>query len=105
MICSALSQGLHDGRPRYVERSKARGEPFKVVTPAEIVYCQAIEAWVFRHPDIKTASYPPNEVNEESLTFFDCDTTSFLTICTLHMNPERLLLVDENSFYRFVRPH
>jgi hypothetical protein len=52
------------------------------------VYCQAIEAWVFRHPDIKTANYPPDEVNGCLEYSFDHDISSFLTICTLHMNPE-----------------
>lgn len=48
--------GFHDGRPKYVERNKVDGAPFKEVTPAEIVYCEAIESWVFRHEGIITGN-------------------------------------------------
>ena len=54
-------KGVHDGRSRYVERNKVNGAPFKHVTPAEIVYCQAIEAWIFRHTDIATAEDEQDE--------------------------------------------
>jgi hypothetical protein len=35
------------------------GAPFKHehgIIPAEIVYCQVIESWVFRHDDIRTSN-------------------------------------------------
>jgi hypothetical protein len=51
-----LCEDFHQGRPRYVERNKRSGAPFtSMITPAEIVYCQDIESWVFRHQDIRTS--------------------------------------------------
>jgi hypothetical protein len=55
-------KGSHGGRPRYVERNKIDGKPFKDITPAEIVYCAAIKAWVFRHMQIRTADDYDNQV-------------------------------------------
>ena len=45
-------QSTNSYRPRYIERNKVNGSPFKEVTPAEIMYCQEIDSWVFRHVDI-----------------------------------------------------
>jgi hypothetical protein len=42
-------------RPRYVEMNKEKGEPYKSTIPAEIIYCEDIEAWVLMHPKIKTS--------------------------------------------------
>mmetsp|Transcript_16833 Transcript_16833/g.27649 ORF Transcript_16833/g.27649 Transcript_16833/m.27649 type:complete len:517 (+) Transcript_16833:850-2400(+) len=42
-------------RPRYVEMNKEKGNPFKDTIPAEIIYCEDIESWVFFHPRILTA--------------------------------------------------
>jgi hypothetical protein len=49
------NKGTHDGRPRYVERNKENGGVFKHVSPAEIIFCGKIEAWVFRHKNIRTS--------------------------------------------------
>jgi len=45
----------HDGRPRYVEHNKEDGSPFLETVPAEIIYCEKLEAWVFRHKNIRTS--------------------------------------------------
>ncbi len=63
-ITFVLFQGSFDGRPRYVERDKVHGEPFQFVTPAEIIFCEEIQAWVFRHEDIKTSIVKDQEVNK-----------------------------------------
>ncbi|KAL7552484.1 hypothetical protein ACHAWF_015731 [Thalassiosira exigua] len=42
------------GYPKYVERNKENGSPFKSTIGAEIVYCPNLEAWVFRHGMIST---------------------------------------------------
>ena len=58
-VMSQFCEDLHHGRPRYVERNKVDGAPFKRehgIIPAEIVYCQVIESWVFRHDDIRTSN-------------------------------------------------
>ena len=55
--------GVHDGRPRYIERNKEQGEAYAHVIPAEIVYCRDIEAWVFKHEHIQTSLDVDNEVN------------------------------------------
>jgi hypothetical protein len=41
-------------KPRYVEQNKEDGSPFRSTVPAEIVYCDDAEAWVFRHERIST---------------------------------------------------
>lgn len=41
------------GKPRYVEQNKENGKPYHSTIPAEIVYCQEAEAWVFRHSKIR----------------------------------------------------
>ena len=43
--------GFFGGLPRYVEQNK-RGDPFRSTLPAEIVYCQSMGRWVFRHKNI-----------------------------------------------------
>lgn len=45
-----------NGRPSYIEMNKEDGDPFqrKDPGPAEIMYCEDIEAWVFRHSRIRT---------------------------------------------------
>ncbi len=53
--------GVADGHPRYVERNKNTAEPYNELVGAEIVYCLAIKAWVFRHRDIKTSKKNQNE--------------------------------------------
>jgi hypothetical protein len=47
--------GVVAERPRYVEMNKEKGEPYKSTIPAEIIYCEDIEAWVLMHPKIKTS--------------------------------------------------
>jgi hypothetical protein len=42
------------GKPRYVEQNKEDGRPFRSTIPAEIVYCEDAESWVFRHEKIST---------------------------------------------------
>ncbi|KAL7551942.1 hypothetical protein ACHAWF_015151 [Thalassiosira exigua] len=54
-------------RPRYVERNKEDGDRFIKQIPAEIMYCDEIESWVFNHPDIKTSN-----PKESSTTENDC---------------------------------
>jgi len=44
-----VETGTKERRPRYIEHNKEDGEKFRVTHPAEISYCDAIEAWVFRH--------------------------------------------------------
>ena len=53
----------HHGRPRYVERNKEDGSEFQVTVPAEIIYCEYLEAWVFRHPNIRTSLDDLEEVS------------------------------------------
>jgi len=35
--------------------NKEKGGAYKKTIPAEIIYCEDIEAWVFMHPNIKTS--------------------------------------------------
>jgi hypothetical protein len=56
----------HDGRPRYVERNKEDGSPFLETVPAEIIYCESLGAWVFRHPNIRTSLDELEEVSERT---------------------------------------
>jgi hypothetical protein len=53
-LMNPIENGTHDGKPRYVEQNKERGRPFQSTIPAEIVYCQDSESWVFRHEYILT---------------------------------------------------
>lgn len=47
--------GGHDGYPKYIEQNKGDGTAFgSSVIGAEIVYCNEIGSWVFRHPLIST---------------------------------------------------
>lgn len=51
-------EGYHAGRPVYKERRKFDRQPYKGngrqrVKPAEIRYCQDINAWIFTHEHIK----------------------------------------------------
>ena len=55
--------GTHDGRPMYIERNKEHGGAYTHVIPAEISYCQEMEAWVFRHDNIRTSFADDNEVS------------------------------------------
>jgi len=55
----------HDGRPRYVEHNKEDGSPFLETVPAEIIYCEDLEAWVFRHKNIRTSLDELEEVSED----------------------------------------
>jgi hypothetical protein len=61
--------GLYGGYPRYVERSKNQigislnenaddtfFGPDNSIPGAEIVYCQDVNSWVFRHPNITTSA-------------------------------------------------
>mmetsp|Transcript_22209 Transcript_22209/g.45394 ORF Transcript_22209/g.45394 Transcript_22209/m.45394 type:complete len:708 (+) Transcript_22209:228-2351(+) len=56
-----VENGTHDGRPKYTEQNKERGDPFINTIPAEIVYCEDDEAWVFRHERIRTSANEENE--------------------------------------------
>ena len=64
ITASILYEGLFDGRPRYVEWNKVHGDH---VIPAEIVFCNEIQAWVFRHEDIRTSIDEDNEVSTSYL--------------------------------------
>jgi hypothetical protein len=64
-----LLLGTHDGRPRYVERNKENGGAFKQVIPAEIIFCKKIEAWVFRHKNIRTSLDNDYEVSSSRSLF------------------------------------
>ena len=44
-----------------------RGDPYDRVTPAEIVFCNEVQAWVFRHEDIRTSIDEDNEVSTSYL--------------------------------------
>ena len=57
-----VENGTHDGRPKYTEQNKENGEPFVHTIGAEIIYCEDLEAWVFRHEKISTS---PNDGDEE----------------------------------------
>ncbi|KAL7531293.1 hypothetical protein ACHAXR_003958, partial [Thalassiosira sp. AJA248-18] len=50
-----VENGIHHGRPKYTEQNKEDGDAFKKTIGAEIVYCEDIESWVFRHDNIRTA--------------------------------------------------
>ena len=55
---------VHRGYPKYIEQNKNDGTPFgDSVTGAEIIYCNDLGSWVFRHPDILTTQInePENE--------------------------------------------
>ncbi|KAL7478407.1 hypothetical protein ACHAW6_004170 [Cyclotella cf. meneghiniana] len=57
--------GIYVGKPRYVEQNKEDGLPFRSTIPAEIVYCEDSESWVFRHEKISTTlSKDDDEKNE-----------------------------------------
>jgi len=43
-----------EDRPMFTERNKEDGDRFQKTVPAEFMYCEDIEAWVFRHPQIRT---------------------------------------------------
>ena len=55
--------GTHDGRPKYTEQNKEDGDPFLRTLGAEIIYCQDLESWVFRHEHIKTSPDEDLEVS------------------------------------------
>ena len=83
-----LSQGTHDGRPRYVERNKENWGAFKQeVIPAEIVYCGMIGMWVFRHQHIRTSLDSDSEVKSYFVLFSSprpvvvFDITNLLSSC------------------------
>eukprot|EP00804_Cyclotella_cryptica_P006489 CCRYP_012786-RB/>CCRYP_012786-RB protein AED:0.12 eAED:0.12 QI:1112/0.7/0.90/1/0.8/0.90/11/549/703 len=60
-----LENGTHDGKPRYVEQNKEDGHSFRSTIPAEIVYCEDAESWVFRHEKISTTlSQEDDDQNE-----------------------------------------
>lgn len=47
--------GSHHGHPRYVEQNKEDGKAFSTLASApgaELVFCNEIVSWVFRHPNI-----------------------------------------------------
>jgi hypothetical protein len=52
---SYIEDGKYGGHPRYVEQNKRDNSPFQELVGAEIVYCNEISAWVFRHDNIKTS--------------------------------------------------
>eukprot|EP00986_Skeletonema_menzelii_P019098 scaffold27063_cov200-Skeletonema_menzelii.AAC.2 len=56
-------EGNAGERPRYVERNKEKGDPFKSTIPAELWYCEDIESWVLSHPKIRP-SLDADEINE-----------------------------------------
>ena len=58
-----IQDGILAERPRYLERNKENGEKFKTTAPAELEYCEDIESWVLRHPDIR-ASLDNSRSNE-----------------------------------------
>ncbi len=94
--------GTHDGRPRYVERNKARGAAYAHVIPAEIIYCHDIDAWVFKHDRIRTSLDIDNEVNSY-LSFSHLVSFNFQVADVSDVvNEESVLVVDEIGLYRFV---
>ncbi|KAL7516968.1 hypothetical protein ACHAWX_001938 [Stephanocyclus meneghinianus] len=54
LLVYAHFNGIYVGKPRYVEQNKEDGLPFRSTIPAEIVYCEDAESWVFRHEKIST---------------------------------------------------
>jgi len=59
--------GKHEGYPRYVEQNKNNGKPYNPpVFGAEIVYCNELGSWVFRHPNITTT---PNDKDENECSW------------------------------------
>lgn len=64
------------------------GAPFKHgVTPAEIVYCQDIESWVFRHKDIRTSD-TENGVSASLIVTSELSSQSHVGPVTLTVNSE-----------------
>ena len=94
--------GTHDGRPRYIERNKERGAAYAHVIPAEIIYCQDIAAWVFKHDHIQTSLDVDNEVNSyllfSHLVSFNFQVTDVSDV----VSEEPVLVVDEIGNNRFV---
>ena len=60
-----VENGTHHGRPKYTEQNKEDGDPFTRTIGAEIVYCEDIEAWIFRHELIRTSSERDEEHENE----------------------------------------
>ena len=59
------------GYPIYTEMNKITGDTYENRTGAEIAYCQAEEAWVFRHKDIsKQNEFVDDEVSSSYTHFF-----------------------------------
>ena len=55
------------GKPRYVERNKEDGAPFRSTIPAEIIYCQDAESWVLRHEKIRTDINTDDKVSRQQM--------------------------------------
>ena len=49
--------GTYNRRPVYKELNKYDERQYNITTPAEIKYCQSINAWVFSHPDISKSRF------------------------------------------------
>eukprot|EP00804_Cyclotella_cryptica_P006522 CCRYP_012789-RB/>CCRYP_012789-RB protein AED:0.24 eAED:0.24 QI:253/1/1/1/0.71/0.8/15/71/708 len=73
-----VENGTHNGKPRYVEQNKEDGHPFRSTIPAEIVYCEDAESWVFRHEKISTTnSEASDDKNECDWLLISPETESF----------------------------
>ena len=79
--CSREEDGTHDGYPKYVEQNKKDGGSFASVTPAEIRYCDDLDAWVFKHPDI-SVSPDGNEGHECEWLWRSADTDDYDVLST-----------------------
>lgn len=62
---------------RYTEQNKEDGSPFRKTVGAEIIYCEDLESWVFRHANIFTSHDDQTEENECSWLLRSPQTESF----------------------------
>jgi len=90
-IYEESTRDKHHGRPRYVERNKEDGSPFLETIPAEIIYCKDLEAWVFRHQNIRTSLDELEEVRTDYVYTLVTrhSSCSCLTLCSLFLAPQQ----------------
>jgi len=82
--------GLYDDYPRYIERNKNNGLPFKTTVGAEFVYCRQIHSWVFRHPYITSHEHSKTSQLEENevcclIAHFVCSSNNFCFANTIYI--------------------
>jgi len=68
---------------KYTERNKEDGGMFKRTVGAEIVFCEAIDAWVFRHEDISISRNDDDERDNECAWLLYSDETNSFDIIEL----------------------